>query len=186
MQVNIARTLPKSAANGPGERFVIWVQGCSLGCPGCWNPDTWSDAPGQLVDVGLLLSRIFGTPGIEGITLTGGEPFQQAESLLVLATKVRARGMSIVAFTGYRLSELVTPAQRALLRACDIVVAGRYLRNQRVEAERWRGSTNQIVHYLSGRYSASTQAETICEVHLGPDGEVRITGFPPDALLTLE
>ena len=184
MLVNVAHTLQRSAANGPGERFVIWVQGCSLGCPGCWNPDTWSAAPRLLVEVDELLAQVLDTPGIEGVTLTGGEPFEQAESLAELSADLQSHGLSVMAFTGYRMRELVTPARQALLGVCDIVVAGRYVRTRRVLGEPWRGSENQVVHYLTGRYSASTAPDTVCEVHLGADGAMRITGFPPDTLIT--
>lgn len=183
MLINVAHVIPRSAANGPGERFVVWVQGCSLRCSGCWNPDTWDSGARRLVEVDDLLDQVMGTPGIEGVTLTGGEPFEQAESLGVLSARLRSQGLSVMIFTGYRLRELVTSAQQALLGECDIVVAGRYLRTRRVLGEPWRGSANQVVHYLTSRYSASTAPDTVCEVHLAPDGEVRVTGFPPDALL---
>ncbi|NVB38596.1 radical SAM protein [Pseudenhygromyxa sp. WMMC2535] len=183
MQLNLAHLLPRSAANGPGERFVVWVQGCSLRCPGCWNPDTWSLEPRLQMSVDDLVAEVLGTRGIEGVTLTGGEPFEQAASLASLCARLRAHGLSVMAFTGYRLRELVTPDQKALLDLCDIVVAGRYLQARRVLNQPWRGSSNQVVHYRTNRYASSAGDNTICEVHLGPDGEMHVTGFPPDALL---
>ena len=88
-----------------------------------------------------------------------------------------------MAFTGYRLPELVAPEQLELLNLCDIVVAGRYLQARRVLNQPWRGSSNQVVHYLTDRYAPSTAHTTVCEVYLGPDGEMHVTGFPPDKLL---
>ena len=73
MRLNLARTLPRSAANGPGERFVLWVQGCPLACPGCWNPDTWAFERRDLRSVEDLAAVILATEGIEGVTFTGGE-----------------------------------------------------------------------------------------------------------------
>ena len=184
MQLNLAHLLPRSAANGPGERFVVWVQGCSLRCPGCWNRDTWSSEPRLQMSVDDLVAEILGTPGIEGVTLTGGEPFEQAPGLASMCRRLRSGGLSVMAFTGYRLPELIAPDQLELLNLCDIVVAGRYVRTRRVVDQRWRGSANQSVHYLTNHYTPSTAPDTICEVHLAPDGGMHITGFPPDALFT--
>ena len=183
MQLNLAHLLPRSAANGPGERFVVWVQGCSIRCPGCWNPDTWSSEPRVQMSVDDLVAEILATRGIEGVTLTGGEPFEQAPVLASLCRRLRPHGLSVMAFTGYRLPELVASAQVELLNLCDIVVAGRYVRTRRVVDQLWRGSSNLAVHYLTTRYAESTAAATVCEVHLGPSGEMRVTGFPPDTLL---
>ncbi|MBZ0237815.1 MAG: radical SAM protein, partial [Deltaproteobacteria bacterium] len=65
---------PRSRANGPGTRFVIWMQGCSLGCPGCFNPTTHAPAGGELVDTAALLAEVAATRGLDGLTLSGGEP----------------------------------------------------------------------------------------------------------------
>src|SRR6476646_9130931 len=106
MRVNVARTLPRSAANGPGERFVVWVQGCPRACPGCWNPDTWAFERRDLREVDDLIAEVLSTDGIEGVTFTGGEPFAQARALAEIARAVRATGLSVFVFTGYELDEL--------------------------------------------------------------------------------
>lgn len=183
MHLNVANILPRSAVNGPGERFVVWVQGCTLGCPGCWNTETWSMAPRRLVSVETLADEIRQTANIEGITLTGGEPFEQAASLTRLCDQIRSEELSVMAFTGFRLSELVTKSQRALLERCDIVVAGRYVRTLRAEEQQWRGSTNQTVHYLTDRYAPPEAASVGCEVYIEADGRVVVSGFPPDELI---
>ena len=94
MRLNIAQTLPRSAVNGPGERFVIWVQGCSFACPGCWNPDTWSFEQRNLHDVDQLIAEVLATEGTEGVTFTGGEPFAQAGALTAVARSVKNTGRS--------------------------------------------------------------------------------------------
>ena len=182
--LNIARTLPRSAVNGPGERFVVWVQGCSIRCPGCWNPDTWSHRSKVTVSAADLVSSIIRTSGIEGVTLTGGEPFEQAFELALVASSVREAGLSVMAYTGYELEELTAAAQRSLLRLCDIVVAGRYRQRERTLALAWRGSSNQRVYFLNERYGpASMPDRAECEVHIAADGSVTLTGFPPSALV---
>ena len=186
LQLNLAHVLTRSAANGPGERFVIWVQGCSLRCPGCWNPDTWTSKPRIQLSVDKLVSDIVGTNGIEGITLTGGEPFEQAASLASLCGRIRPHGLSVMAFTGYDPSELTAPEQMALLDCCDIVVGGRYMRASRAVGDDWRGSENQVVYYRTNRYSRDSSSDAEWEVHISPDGEAVVTGFPPDAYSTRE
>lgn len=179
MRLNIARVLCRSAANGPGERFVVWVQGCPLACPGCWNPDTWSFAPRSLVEVTALAEEILGTPGIDGVTFTGGEPFMQARALAALARAVRERGLSVLVYTGYERDELVGCAHRELLEVTDVVVSGRYVEAQRSTELPWRGSTNQRIHFMTERYSeADIEGTAAVEVHLESSGRVVLTGFP--------
>lgn len=181
MEVNVARWLPRSAANGPGERFVLWTQGCGLACPGCWNPDTWSFAPREPMTVEALDALVTDTSGIEGVTFTGGEPFAQPAPLAELARRVRRRGLSVLVFTGHTLDEIRFAAGRALLSEVDVLVAGRFVQEKRSTQLPWRGSHNQEVHFLSGRYSlADMPASQQVEVHLWPDGRVVMTGFPDD------
>ncbi|MEB3222465.1 MAG: 4Fe-4S single cluster domain-containing protein [Candidatus Sericytochromatia bacterium] len=181
MQLNLARTLARSAANGPGERFVLWVQGCPLGCSGCWNPDTWVFQRRDLRSVEELAEDILATEGIEGVTFTGGEPFVQARALTALADRVRAAGLSVFVFTGYELDELARPEHRDLLACTDVLVAGRYVAAQRARGLAWRGSANQRVHFLTARYDVrDMHAAPEVEFHLAADGSVAVTGFPVD------
>lgn len=187
MQINLARTVPRSAVNGPGERFVVWVQGCPLHCPGCWNPDTWSFARRQLRTVDDLAHEIRAVGGIEGVTFTGGEPFAQARALAALGRQLAAANLSVFVFTGYELDELTAPAHRELLAVTDVLVAGRYIEGQRTLTLPWRGSTNQTVHYLTHRYSDSIAAATAgsCEVHIDGEGTTIVTGFPERSLFEI-
>ncbi len=178
--LRVARWLPRSAANGPGERFVVWVQGCTLRCPGCWNPDTWSTGGGRPVTVAELLALYRATPGLEGLTLSGGEPFQQAAPAAALAEAVRRAGGSVMIFTGYPLDALTAPDHRRLLAAADLVVAGPYDRARPTRERGWLASTNQRLHVLGDRYTPAVMPPTPAfEVHLDPDGGLTITGFPP-------
>ena len=104
MRLNVARTLRRNAANGPGDRFVVWVQGCPLACPGCWNPDTWSFERRVVRDVGDLAAEILSVEDIEGVTFTGGEPFAQARALAELAHRVRLHRLSVFVFTTSNVS----------------------------------------------------------------------------------
>ena len=179
MKLRLARTIARSQANGPGERFVVWVQGCPIHCPGCWNRDTWDPAGGQDSSVAELLTEIAAVDGLEGVTFTGGEPMAQAEALAELATACRARGLSVFIFTGYRQDQLKSAAQRKLWDLADIVVAGPYVQAQRSFEHAWVGSANQQVHFVSSRYSPVDQQNAVrAEAHLEPDGTITWTGFP--------
>jgi anaerobic ribonucleoside-triphosphate reductase activating protein len=184
MRLNVARVLPRSAANGPGDRFVVWVQGCALACAGCWNPDTWAFVPREGYDVAALAADVTGTTGIEGVTFTGGEPFRQARALAELARVIRGAGLSVFIFTGYELAELTRPDHRALLALADVVVAGRYVEAQRALGLPWRGSANQEVHFLTKRYGPDDmQRSAAVELHIGSGGALTVTGFPEPELL---
>lgn len=182
MILNLARILRRSAVNGPGERFVLWVQGCPLHCKGCWNPDTWDFSPRESWSVEALEAEIDSVPGIEGVTFTGGEPFVQASVLSSLAARVQARGLSVVIFTGYSLDELTSPEASGLLANTDLLIAGRYDRSRPLDGRQWLGSSNQRLHFLSRRYGPEVIPELpTFEVHLGADGSMTLTGFPDEA-----
>lgn len=179
--LRVARWLPRSSVNGPGERFVVWVQGCTLRCPGCWNPDTWSARGGRAVGIDELVALYRATPGVEGLTVSGGEPFQQAAAVAELAEAIRALGGSVMLFTGYPLDALVTPAHRRLLAAADLVVAGPYERARATRDAGWIASSNQRLHALTDRYPADVMPRSPgFEIHVGSDGGLVVTGFPPE------
>src|SRR5262245_29198295 len=100
--------LPASRANGPGVRAVLWVQGCSLGCPGCFNPLTHPTTGGELVPTDELVRRLTALGDtIEGITVSGGEPLQQRPALLALLRRLRQQTrLSVVLFTGFTWEEV--------------------------------------------------------------------------------
>jgi anaerobic ribonucleoside-triphosphate reductase activating protein len=128
-----------------------------------------------------VVLSILETKGIEGVTFTGGEPFAQARSLAAVAERVRAQGLSVFVFTGYELDELTRPEHQALLANCDVVVAGRYVESVRTGSLPWRGSTNQIVHFISARYGpADMQEVPQAEFHIDETGALAVTGFPVD------
>ena len=93
-----------SAIYGPGLRYVIWTQGCTLACGGCWNKQYWPKG-GTPVAITDLVEEIRRVKGIEGITILGGEPFQQANATLKLIQFVKAAGLTVFIYTGYEPKE---------------------------------------------------------------------------------
>jgi anaerobic ribonucleoside-triphosphate reductase activating protein len=173
---------PLSRANGPGLRTVIWFQGCTLGCPGCFNPQTHPFEGGEVWTVeGLLQAVMPYADQSEGLTLSGGEPLQQGEGLVDFLTQVRRRTpWSVILFTGYTWEEVQTlPWGHAVLNQLDVVIAGRYQAKRRL-ARGLLGSTNKTVHFLTSRYSmADLEQVPESEVMIDMNGRVRISGIDP-------
>ena len=174
--------LPRSRANGPGVRAVIWVQGCSLGCPGCFNPQSHAFSGGEVVTVEELFERIVGLgAGVEGITLSGGEPLQQRVAVAALLGRIRRETqLSVIVFTGFTWEELqAMPQAGAVLAGVDVLIAGRYVAAERV-ARGLRGSANKMIHLLTPRYTlADLEAVPEAEGFVGPDGEIFASGIGP-------
>ncbi|MBU2483410.1 MAG: radical SAM protein [Proteobacteria bacterium] len=183
-KMRIHSFMPRSRANGPGVRAVIWVQGCTLKCPGCFNPAMLPKEGGDLVPVEELFKRIK-APGdsIEGITVSGGEPLQQMEPLLDLLQRVRNEtSLSVLVFTvtGYIWDEVVVmKGGDTLLAQIDALIAGRYDRSGRV-AKGLLGSSNQTLHLISDRYSLEDlEAIPTAEVVITGNGEIMKSGIDP-------
>ena len=176
MKLRVHAVEPKSRANGPGTRFVVWVQGCTLGCPGCFNPATHA-AGGEVRDTDELAALAAGS---DGITVSGGEPLQQAEAVAALLGAARARGLSTLVFSGYTLDEIgALPHGPAVLAQLDVLVDGRYVAGER-RAEGLRGSENQRIHLLTDRHRREeVEATPVAEIRIAPTGEVILTGVNP-------
>ncbi|TYB45422.1 4Fe-4S single cluster domain-containing protein [Actinomadura chibensis] len=172
---------PFSEANGPGVRAVVWLQGCTLACPGCFNPETHGRL-GREVGVDELFACIAVLGGrIEGVTISGGEPLQQFRPLLRLLARIRAEtSLSVLVLTGYGWDEIVRmPGAAALRERVDVLLAGRYRRDRRL-GRGLRGSSNKTVHLFTDRYTeADLDAVPDAEVIIRADGTLTVTGIDP-------
>lgn len=170
-----------SRANGPGLRAVIWFQGCSLGCPGCFNPATHSPRGGHESDTEALAAEILAlSDQIEGVSISGGEPFQQPAALLDLLCRLDGTHLSRLVFTGYTVPEINRRSMGPeVLRHLDVLIAGRYAAAHPV-GHGLLGSANQRIHLLTDRYTLS-QLSTIPrrELILHADGTMTISGISP-------
>jgi anaerobic ribonucleoside-triphosphate reductase activating protein len=190
--VVLARFLAATRAEGPGKRTAIWVQGCSIRCPGCFNPHLWTFRGGERVAPHELVARVLAAD-TDGLTLLGGEPFDQAAALAVVASGVRQAGRSVVTFTGYTTAELQAAVDAgredvaALLSATDLLVAGPFLADQIDTARPWVGSTNQEFVLLSDRFphlldELATTPDRL-EITVDAAGRVAINGWADPELL---
>lgn len=179
--LNLAHWLPRSTANGPGVRMVLWVQGCPFRCQGCQNPDYLPFRLNQVVTVDQVWKIFSRIPDLAGVSFSGGEPFAQAVALASLAKQVREVGKTVVCWSGYQLDFLRNteiPGAQELLSSVDLLIDGLFI-PQQSGMYPLRGSANQQLHYLSGRIQPE-DLESIPhqEWILYENNYVIYTGFP--------
>lgn len=194
-KIKIHSILSNSRVNGPGSRTVIWTQGCSKGCKGCFNPETWTTNGDEsdIEDVFLKIKN-FILQGDTGITFTGGDPLEQPESLLHLLIKINDELLDklpdgIIIFTGYTLQEIINlPDDSALkcLDYIDLLIDGRFDESKKID-KNLSGSWNQKFHFSCtiGRGESRIDKDDVSidhaveihEAYLGDD-VFYITGFP--------
>ena len=182
MQINVYKYLNKTNAEGPGQRFCLWVQGCSRHCDGCFAKSTWSHKKNKVMNVNELFSLIKEQKGIEGITFLGGEPFEQAKPLAKLAEKAQKLGLSVLTFTGSTYEELKKSENediRALLKYTDLLIDGGFEKENFDLSRPWVGSKNQRYIFLTDRYSAEEikNYKNKIEVRIEKNGFVFVNGM---------
>lgn len=183
--IRLGHRLDRSEIYGPGLRSVFWTQGCTLACKGCWNTQYWANFGGEEISVSSILRQLKELEDIEGITLLGGEPLQQADACFELIQGCKEMGLSVFLYTGYEPSEF-DELMQSCFDLCDIVVTGRYVQELRDTTLRWRGSQNQQVHFVSDLYDKSVlQEQTEVECHISPTGELQIVGYAETELSNL-
>ncbi|MGM9619756.1 MAG: anaerobic ribonucleoside-triphosphate reductase activating protein [Oscillospiraceae bacterium] len=142
--MRIAGLMQDSIVDGPGLRFTVFVQGCGHHCEGCHNPQTHDPAGGREMTVEEVVAELRSNPLTDGLTLSGGEPFDQPEGCLALARAAHADGLNVWAYSGYLYEQLLADERKAaLLREVDVLIDGPFLLAQRTLALPWRGSRNQ-------------------------------------------
>jgi anaerobic ribonucleoside-triphosphate reductase activating protein len=147
---------PRSYVAGPGCRCVLWVAGCHRRCPGCFQSQFFEFNAGRSIEIEQLAQQIIAVEEIEGLTISGGEPFEQSESLAKLCKLVRqSSDLSILAYTGYELDVLQNRglADRMFLDQLDWLIDGEYRQELR-GPYLWRGSANQNLRNLNSSFSS--------------------------------
>ena len=185
MNLRVHALEPVCHGNGPGPRFVIWVQGCTLACPGCFNPQTHASDVGEVMPVADLRARVVAARrDIAGVTLTGGEPMQQPDGVLALLAALRTdpalAKLSLLMFSGFTRAEILRQRQgRAILGHLDVLIDGRY-RADEPHGVGLRGSGNQQVVRLSDRHDAAELAAVPpAAIKVTPEGRLVVTGVAP-------
>lgn len=191
MNINISRMHYPVTALGPGRRTGIWVQGCTLACPGCVSRDTWNHHGGTQLPVANVLQWLADTCAedqVDGLTITGGEPTEQPDALHLLlqgVRKLRRSGVfagDVLCYTGLEEADFLEklPWARSLI---DAVITGRFRVGQPTSLL-WRGSANQQLMALSGRgrrlyreYLDATTSRPAMQFTV-TDGQIWMIGIP--------
>ena len=145
MKIRISGIVNDSVVDGPGFRLAVFTQGCPHHCVGCHNPQTHDFEGGREIDTQEIIEKLRGNPLLDGITLSGGEPFCQGAACAELASAAHALGLNVWTYSGYTYEQLLAgdAEQRALLAETDVLVDGPFVLPQRTLELRFRGSANQ-------------------------------------------
>ncbi|GAA3451299.1 4Fe-4S single cluster domain-containing protein [Dactylosporangium matsuzakiense] len=190
--LQLGRFVDRTVAEGPGERTALWVQGCTIRCTGCFNPHLWTFRGGTPTPTAEVLARVLAAE-TDGLTLLGGEPFDHAAPLALIAAGTRAAGRSVMTFSGYTTAQLhhaVHSGRRdvaALLDATDLLIAGPYVAALVDRDRPWAGSTNQEFVERGSRFpdllAAATTTPDRLEITVAPDGTLAVNGWADDETL---
>lgn len=152
MDIRVGYIKDATMALGPGCRFVIWTQGCLRRCKDCASPEHQPLDGGYLIDTKELADWICSCRSIDGITISGGEPFLQANALYELTEmlKLTRPELNVIVFTGNLLKDLTDEDSKAFLRNIDLLIDGEYI-SELNDGVGLRGSSNQRFHYLTER-----------------------------------
>ena len=148
--IRLAGVVRESIVDGPGIRMTVFVQGCPHHCKGCHNAHTWDFEGGYMSSVERILEEAAKDKLLRGVTLSGGEPFCQAEALTVLAKRAKAMGLNVFCYSGFTFEELYAqfdehPEYKALLEQCDCLVDGKFIEEEMSLMLHFRGSRNQRI-----------------------------------------
>lgn len=148
-----ARMIAPVHALGPGERVGIWLQGCSKNCTGCISPELQEFDRSKSIPVETLVTLIRESAvrnSCEGLTISGGDPFEQAEELYELLAKLRCDFNDILVYTGYTLCEIESVKEmKKCIPYIDVLVDGRYVEKRNCNSSRLYGSDNQKIYFFN-------------------------------------
>lgn len=180
MKLRVFNILKNTKVEGPETRYCIWVQGCSIHCKGCQAVHTWSHTSGKLIEVNDIISDIKSQKGIEGVTFLGGEPFEQAEALGIIAEEVRKFGLGVLCFSGHYLEDLKKNyLNKKLLDNIDLLIDGPFEIDKVDYSRPWCGSSNQRYNFLTNRYNEDIliNYKNKIEINISRDGIVFMNGM---------
>lgn len=184
-QLHISKFQEKSKVLGPGVRCVVWFHGCSRHCPQCIAKTMNESRDFESLSPDRLAERVLSIAGIEGLTISGGEPFDQdVQAMYDFLGAIRQNSnLSVMAYSGYLRAELeADPEKSRLLQFLDILVDGPY-RHEQNDGSLWKGSANQTIHFMTGRYAAMSDGIIHAkgrplEIQISTDMKLDLTGIP--------
>ena len=194
LTLNLARPIlecPISVLHGPQQRLVLWVQGCSVKCTdNCINPAALTDVTRYQITVTEAIKqvkqRLSGRRDVEGVTILGGEPSDQAEALTPFLEALQQQGLGVMLYSGHTLSKLKRLDGdknhiASLLAQVDLLIDGPYIDKLYDISLLWRGSSNQGIHCLTSRYEKEVLSSPPIirgiDILLSPEGRLHLSGM---------
>ncbi len=176
----LGETFP-TTVNGPGNRYLIHLQGCNLACKGCFNPESWSFKTKSLVDVEELADKIL-SHNLDGLSISGGEPFLQPEPLLHFLKHLHRNGnplpKGILIYSGFTEEELQKiPEYSQIIELISVIVSGRYEEDKRVYDSLLSSSNQKFIWGKLGGISQEDLMNQSFEIII-EEGGLKLTGFP--------
>lgn len=180
MKLRVFNILKNTKVEGPETRYCIWVQGCSHRCKGCQATHTWPHSGGKVISVEKIIEDIKNQNNIEGVTFLGGEPFEQAEALGVIAEEVKRMNLGVLCFSGGYIEDLrLEDKNKRLLDNIDLLIDGPFEIDKTDYSRPWCGSSNQRYHFLTDRYNEDIfkKYKNKVEVNISESGIVFVNGM---------
>ncbi len=159
MNIKISGVVNDSIVDGAGLRLTVFTQGCTHHCNGCHNPETHDFSGGYWVYTDDIIQVASENPLLDGITLSGGDPMEQAAACAELAKQAHTLGLNVWTYTGYTWEQLLAEQntdRMALLQHTDVLVDGRFLEHQRSLDLQFRGSQNQRLIDVKASFAQNT------------------------------
>ena len=149
-ELKIGGFYPDSISNGEGWRAVLFVSGCPHHCLGCHNPESWDKDYGELYVEDEIYHQIIENPFLDGLTLSGGEPFLYCKELFSLVKRVKAKGLNIWSYTGFTFEEILRWSEKnsdvqVFLQEIDVLVDGKFIIEKMEPKKHFCGSGNQRI-----------------------------------------
>lgn len=144
MDIRIYGLVNDSIVDGPGFRLAVFTQGCPHNCEGCHNPESHSFDGGKIMTTDEIIKKMQDNILLDGITLTGGDPFCQPEACAILAKAAHESGLNVWAYSGWTYEELAANDDTlSLLKNVDVLIDGPFILSERTLEKRFMGSKNQ-------------------------------------------
>ena len=189
MKLNVNNYIHKSQVEGLGTRFVIWLQGCSIACKGCFNQAMISKEENLMMDVDEILMEIKKVD-VLGVTILGGEPFDQVKGLHKLVMSINSLALDIILFTGYTLEQLTDRADdhiNEIIKSVDVLIDGPFIKELPIKHE-IIGSSNQRIHVFNKRYeylnNMTLSGNQRIEVRISKKGIITVNGMASQEMLS--
>jgi len=166
-----------SRVNGPGKRFTLWTQGCMKKCPNCFNPETWSHRPNKILSPYQIFELIKNYNDIDGVTISGGDPFEQEDELMSLLFLLHGKryNKGVIVFSGFTKEQIEqNTIRKKCLEYIDVLIDGLYIDSLNSSVD-LRGSANQKFYFFSDK---------IKEEELKFDHEIEISNSNDSIILT--